>query len=164
MPNPISNPMPNPIPNPKSYESKYCSKDTKVTASQYLAELMCERSARQKNIELPDHFWKTKKWNQLFRRHITQCNRLLQQYPIEALVRAFKDTRTQNFLSFGNKRFIPIIRHHAVILQSRDNRELEETVVSYKVEKPRKPLGRKSTFTKLREQESLDEIHKRRTD
>jgi len=135
----------------KRFRSKYCSKDTFITGSQYLAELMCERSARQNGLELKDHFWKTQKWNQIFRRHIVQCNRLLKRFPIEAIIRAFHDPQTANFLSFGNKKYISIIKKHLRDLKKRDSGEITEIRTASKIEKPRQPLGKKSLLTKLKE-------------
>lgn len=133
------------------YQSKYCTKDTKVSGAQYLAELMCEKSARQKGIELSDHFWRSKKWNGVYRRHITQLYRLLATYSIEAVLRAFKDPRTKNYLSFGNKAFLPIIQEHETALRAVDAREPEELNVATKVEPPRQPHGKRSTLSILRE-------------
>jgi hypothetical protein len=133
------------------YKSKYCTEDKIVTAPQYLAELMCEKSARQKGVDLPDRFWNNPQWNRVFRRHIAQLHRLLQRFQVEAVVRAFHDQRTSGFLSFGNKRFLPIIAEHAKKLEQVKKRELQTTEVSEGTGPPRKPVGQKSAITRLRE-------------
>lgn len=50
-----------------------------VTAAQWLAELMCERRARQEGTGLPLQFWKTKPWDAVFRQQVAAAHRLLAQ-------------------------------------------------------------------------------------
>lgn len=134
------------------FRSKYCNEGKVVKTPQYLAELMCEREARQKNVELPDRFWQKDKWNTIFRRHITQCNRLLKMFSEEAVVKAFQDERTQDFTSFGNPRYKTIIREHEKKLEAQRKQPLETTIIDESEgNEQRKPMGKKSVITILKE-------------
>jgi len=134
------------------YKSKYCHEGKEVSAAQYLAELMCERVARQKNVELPDRFWQADKWNTIFRRHITQCLRLLKLFSEESVVKAFHDDRTKDFISFGNPLFKSIIRQYEKEREAKLKQPLEKTVIETEGGSiQRKPFGKKSIITTLKE-------------
>jgi hypothetical protein len=135
------------------YKSKYTLEDKTVTAAQYLAELMCERNARLDGKELPHKFWESREWNQIFRRHVTQCNRLLKKYREDAVIAAFFDDRTKSFISFGNPRYVRVIKEHEANLKALDNKPLE-VIKAQPISLPRKPIGNKSPLTKLKEFEA----------
>lgn len=70
----------------KLYDSKYT--DRKVTAGQYVAELMCERKAKKEKVKLQEKFWEQKEWKQFFLFQLRLANSLLKQYNETTLIQA----------------------------------------------------------------------------
>lgn len=58
------------------YPSRYGQKRM-VTVAQYLAELMCERRAKQEKRNLPPQFWKNEVWKKIFVQQVISANKLL---------------------------------------------------------------------------------------
>ena len=54
----------------RTYPSKFGDGTRKVTAGQFLAELMCQRQATRQNKTLPLSFWKLKPWDAVFRQQV----------------------------------------------------------------------------------------------
>jgi hypothetical protein len=121
-----------------------------ITAAQYLAELMCQRIARQESKELPDRFWNLPKWQAIIRKHYTHLGRLTRRFPVEAIIRAFNDKRSQRMISFGNRGFIPIIIDHMAAIKREEANPPKETEAVDTTLEPRKPAG-KTAISKLKE-------------
>ena len=60
------------------YPSKY-DPDRWVTASQHLAEVLCERRARAEGRTLPFWFWTKPYWADVYRRQVVAANRLIKR-------------------------------------------------------------------------------------
>jgi hypothetical protein len=130
------------------YQSKYC--DKQVTAAQYLAESMCEREARDKKIILPQKFWEDKKWAKAFRRHITQVNKLLKEFPDQAIISAFHSKKAEDVFSFANKKFFWIVREHAKRMEKWSDKVTE---VPEQTDKHSRFIGKKTQLETLKEVE-----------
>jgi hypothetical protein len=63
----------------KKYDSKWGAKG-KITAAQILAEVMCERVARQRNVQLTERFWLKDEWKKTFAQQTRFATSLLQLY------------------------------------------------------------------------------------
>ena len=68
------------------YPSKYT--DREVTASQHIAEIMCERKASKDKKKLWKQFWNDKEWNNFFKRQCNLANKLLKLYGEGAIIQA----------------------------------------------------------------------------
>ena len=60
------------------YPSRYGEKRM-VTVAQYLAELMCERRAKQEKRNLPPQFWQNEIWKKIFLQQVVSANNLLKR-------------------------------------------------------------------------------------
>jgi hypothetical protein len=72
-----------------------------VSVAQYLAENMCDRTARKERTALPAKFWQLPAWKQRFLMQVTLANRLLAKYDSTAIIRALKTPRGKTAYSFG---------------------------------------------------------------
>lgn len=65
------------------YNSPYGA-DRKITATQYICEIMCGRKAKSMDIELPNRFWEKNQanimWTQYFSRQTRYAVNLIKQY------------------------------------------------------------------------------------
>jgi hypothetical protein len=71
-------------------KSKYCDKD--ITAAQYIAELVCEKRARQLDVDLCNHFWQLPAWKNFFISQIRLANKLLSSHDTEIVLRAIRES------------------------------------------------------------------------
>ncbi len=82
-----------------------------LTASQYLAENMCDRMARKDKTSLPAKFWDTSDlWKRHFLQQIRSANSLLKLYSIEAILRGLRHPKGKNVFSLGARWLDPIIK------------------------------------------------------
>tara|TARA_R100000008_G_C3499583_1_gene122960 strand:+ start:79 stop:498 length:420 start_codon:yes stop_codon:yes gene_type:complete len=80
------------------YPSRY-SNDKRVTAAQYLAELMCERQAQKNKKELPNQFWNLPHWSKKFKSQLFAAYGLLKLYDETAIIKAVKSKEARNIYS-----------------------------------------------------------------
>ena len=88
-------------------ESKYTSKygaTRKISASQYLAEFICERQAKREKTTLPLKFWNHPDWSKQFLAQITHANALLKEHSCLDIINALKSKRGESIYSLGNKK------------------------------------------------------------
>ena len=74
----------------KIYQSKYT--DKLVTASQYIAEICCERLAKREGKKLKEKFWNDKSWLVFFKRQKTLADNLLKTYSEGAVIQGLTKT------------------------------------------------------------------------
>lgn len=65
-------------------KSRYCEKN--ITYAQYVAELVCENSARKHNYELCSNFWQEEGWKEYYARQVIKANKLIKEFGHEKLV------------------------------------------------------------------------------
>lgn len=70
----------------KNFDSKFSTK--KITAAQYLAELMIIRRAAKEGVKLDNSIWNDKKWKNYWLYQKTLAGNLLKLYPIGAIIQA----------------------------------------------------------------------------
>lgn len=85
----------------KVYDSKYT--DKKVTAAQFLAELMIVRLAAKEKIKLEQKFWNDPKWSKQFKWQMTLANNLLKLYPEGAIIQAVSGKDLEWVFSLNTK-------------------------------------------------------------
>ena len=100
------------------YPSRY-SPDGWVSAPQYITEFVCEKKARTENKELPIKFWEIKEWRKYFRYQITLANKLLKDFPEEAVIAALKDNRCWKTYSLRSPFLQGIIKEKEELIKER---------------------------------------------
>lgn len=123
----------------KIYDSKYT--DKKVTASQYIAEKMCERSAAKQGKVLNRSFWGDKEWLKYFRYQQGLANKLLKLYGEDVIIQVISEPRFKNVYSLN----LPAITEAAMKIHgskeiAEEKPEIEEVKVVTRVEKKAKSL------------------------
>jgi hypothetical protein len=97
-----------------------------VTASQFLAEMMCERQARAMKRTLPLQFWKVKPWGDVYRQQVVAANRLLRLLDPDktgtgpaAVLQFLKSERGKKVYSLAPAWVIPLVEaaHRAVLAE-----------------------------------------------
>jgi len=83
------------------YQSSYT--DKKVSAAQYIAEIMCSRRAKSLGEELPSQFWNAPHWKSYFLYQIRACPEAIKIYGERALIKAIKDSRSSTIFSIKHK-------------------------------------------------------------
>lgn len=139
----------------RSEKSKYPSRyspDGWVSAPQYITEFVCEKKARKDNKELPIKFWEIPEWRKYFRYQITLANKLLKDFPEEAIIAALKDNRCWKTYSLRSPFLHSIIKEKEALIQERES--VDYNVVESKEVKHKTNNNKKSIISKLRE---LDE-------
>lgn len=95
------------------YFSKYSSPPgKKITANQYILELICEKNAGQTNRELPLQFWKLPQWKVFYGSQIKRCSELLNKYSDSSVIKALKDKRCKKTFSLKGAWFEKIIQEY----------------------------------------------------
>src|SRR5688572_19284903 len=76
----------------ESEESRYQSSygGGWVSAAQRIAEIMCERQAKSKKVDLPPKFWNLPTWKRSFMQQILAANSLLKVYKPKSILSALK--------------------------------------------------------------------------
>ena len=97
------------------YDSRY-SPDRKVTAAQYIIELICEKKAKTEGKDLPIKFWNLPEWEKFFKMQLRKCHSLLKQYHEKAIIRALMDFGAVRIYSLHAPWLIPIIEKYQKIV------------------------------------------------
>jgi hypothetical protein len=80
-----------------------------ISIPQYIAEVVCQKIAFNKNQELPQKFWDLPEWKRTFLLQIRHANSLLKIYHPRAIVQALRDERASWIYSLGVKNLDAII-------------------------------------------------------
>lgn len=108
--------------NNPTYLSKY-SNGKRVSAAQYITEIICENKAKKDRLDLHYRFWVTKEWEVYYRNQIGSAHKLLKKYSAAAIVSALKDPDASKIYSLRAPHLPPIIEKHTQILELQ-NKEL----------------------------------------
>ena len=81
------------------YPSRYTHGDKKVTAAQYLAEVVCERQAQKDKKELPKQFWNLPHWKKKFTSQLFAARGLLKLYDEAVIIKAVKAEKARYIYS-----------------------------------------------------------------
>lgn len=79
------------------YESIYS--DRKVSAAQYIAELVCLNRANKLGIDLPIYFWNSPQWKQFYTLQLIHANKLLKEFDEASII---KFARQKKIWSLAN--------------------------------------------------------------
>jgi hypothetical protein len=137
----------------ESNESRYQSAygGNWVTPAQRIAEIMCERLAKQKKIDLPVKFWNLPAWKRTFMQQILAANSLLKVYKPKSILTALK--REPKAYSLRAAWLIAVIKEEEDKQERIEKvEETPSTPVLSTTEQPRVSFSpTKSKLSKLRE-------------
>lgn len=119
----------------KTYDSKFSGK--KVTAAQYVAQMMCERKALLDGVKLDGSFWNDIVWKRFFLYQNSLACNLLKIYPEGALLQVLSQMKW--VWSLNTKKFLAALEVIGRI-QEAPEQEIVET------EEKRKEAQKKTLF------------------
>ena len=90
------------------YISKY-SNGKKVTAAQYITEIVCENKATMENKDLHYRFWVEPYWEKYYKNQISSAHKLLKQYDAICVAKALSKGKGKRIFSLRAKHLIPLI-------------------------------------------------------
>lgn len=130
-----------------------------LSPGQYLVECLSFIVARSQGIRLTNEFWKEDRWSKFFRWQVKPANELLVDFECESILDALRDGRCRFVKSFGNKsKLVPVIREYQLKRDAARERlkQAPEPTKGDTMSKPRKPMKKKNTLSKLRELDGED--------
>ena len=133
------------------YISKY-SNGKKVSAAQYITEIICEHKAIKDKEDIHYKFWSTKKWSSFYRSQIGSANKLLTEYTDKAIIRALNTNEGKKIFSLR----APHLKDIIVREQAKIDSENKQITIDYdrnKSKKHRQNNANKSIISKLKELE-----------
>ncbi len=98
-----------PMADHKQYISKY-SNGKKVSAAQYITEIICEKKAKLDKKDLHYRFWVNKEWSVYYRNQIASANKLLLKFSDTAIIRALNNSKATKIYSLRAPHLISIIQ------------------------------------------------------
>ena len=131
------------------YPSRY-SNGKKVSAAQYITELICENKAKQDKLDLHHRFWLNPEWSKYYRNQIGTANQLLKKYSPKAIIKALQDNKAQKIYSLRAPHLVAIIDQYQSIIDS-ENKEFTKEVERKEVKTYRKEQPKTSLLSKLKE-------------
>jgi hypothetical protein len=131
------------------YPSRY-SNGKKVSAAQYITELICENKAKQDKLDLHHRFWLNPEWSKYYRNQIGTANQLLKKYSPKAIIKALQDNKAQKIYSLRAPHLVAIIDQYQSIVDS-ENTEFTKDIERKEVKTYRKEQPKTSLLSKLKE-------------
>jgi len=145
-----------------SYKKKYTSvfgARGLIDAPNYLAEQILLKRANQKDIKLPDGFWRKqyshnvmyKYWYSVYPGEVIKAKAILSKYDEDCVIQALNHPECKVILSLHNEKLERIARElqKKKELAEQNKEEVELNIVSPNT-LPRKRLGNKSKLGKLK--------------
>ena len=87
--------------------SSIFSPEVKVTAAQYIAELVCKNRAANLKVELPIHFWDQPEWCKYYKAQLFVIYKYLNRYDSEVLIKVIKEKNIWSiFAKWINEEFL----------------------------------------------------------
>lgn len=123
----------------KIYDSKFS--DKKVTAAQYIAQLMCERKSKKDGVKLTGAFWNDKEWKKFFLYQVSLANNLLKIYPEGAIIQVLARPDLSWAWSLNTKQVLKAFEKIARTQEKVDKKEeVVEVKTTQRIEKKEKTL------------------------
>jgi hypothetical protein len=133
------------------YISKY-SNGKKVSAAQYITEIICEHYAKKEKYDLHYRFWTTNKWSLYYRNQIATANQLIKKYEDTVIVRALNSDEAKNIYSLRAPHLKDIIEKYQSIVAS-ENKVLKTPINRCDNYQSRKSYNKKNILDTLKETE-----------
>ena len=145
----------------RTSKSKYKHKSTGeyCTCAAFVAEIMCEKNAENKNQgSLPYKFWSKKPWDWTFKRQMIAANRILKDHKIseQALVKAILSDAFKGIFSLNHPKAIGVIKKYQLLLDKETDKKQEIEVKKSAKHRDRR-FGKKNIFKTLRNLENGEE-------
>lgn len=145
----------------RSEKSKYKHESTGdyCTCAQYVAAIMCQRNAENKNVgSLPYKFWNKKPWDWTYKKQLWKANKLLKDYSEQALVKAINSDEFRGIFSLNHPKVVGIIRKYELLLNEEQSKPKQQIEAKENPTTRKKNYGKKSLLNKLRKIENGEEI------
>lgn len=113
-----------------TYISRY-SGDKRVSAAQYITEIICEHKALKDKKDLHFRFWLSKEWAKFFRDQIASANKLLKKYPSKAIIKALNSPKGIKIYSLRAPH-LPAIIDESCLQIEKDNNKKSNNDISRK--------------------------------
>ena len=134
----------------QKFPSRYSS-GSFVTAAQYIAELMCERQALRKKLDLPQKFWQIDHWKKPYKIQLIAAQGLLKIYEPKAILNALKARDGSNIYSLHAPHLYDIIKREQKALQTKQPAVESKINRKSTTERPRDHVVKKTALGKLRD-------------
>ena len=144
----------------RSEKSKYkhASTGDHCTCAQYVAAIMCQRNAENKNEgSLPYKFWNKKPWDWTYKKQLFKANSILKNYSEEALVKAIESPEFKGIFSLNHPKVIGIIKKYELQIEEQKSKPKQEIEVKKNAKTRKKSYGGKNLLNKLRKLENGEE-------
>jgi hypothetical protein len=144
----------------RSEKSKYkhASTGDHCTCAQYVAAIMCQRNAENKNEgSLPYKFWNKKPWDWTYKKQLWKANKILKDYSEEALVKAIESPEFKGIFSLNHPKVIGIIKKYELQIEDQKSKPKQEIEVKKNAKTRKKSYGGKNLLNKLRKLENGEE-------
>lgn len=133
----------------KKYPSRY-SNGKKVTAAQYIAELMCEKQAQKEKKELPQKFWEHAAWKKPYKNQLYAAYGLLKIYDEKAIIKALKSKEAYGVYSLRAPSIDRLIKQEQEELKRQKNKPSVEIERKDTSSKPRRHIVKETNLGRLR--------------
>ena len=127
------------------YQSKYY--DKKVTALQYIVELLCEKKAEFDKETLPNEFWEVPRWGNYAKRNLRRATALIKHHGAPAIINMLNGV--------GMKGRYSIFTEYAESLIIKEKKKLDDEIGSQTVK-----INRNTLNSKPRQQEHKTALSK----
>lgn len=144
----------------RTQKSKYKHESTGdyCTCSQYVAAIMCQRNAENKNQgSLPYKFWSKKPWDWTYKKQLWAANKILKNYSEEALVKAIHSDDFKGIFSLNHPKAIGIISKYELLLSEQSSSVQHIEVKEDAKHQKKQFTKKKNILNKLR---NLDNVKK----
>lgn len=128
------------------YESRYGG--GWITPAQFLAEVMCERSAKSSNLDLPPKFWNLPIWKKEFLKQLNLANKLISKYEPSLISKALRTPQGKKIFSLGAKWLKDILEKESKKNKKADIEKVEEV---NKLPTRQNYVSGKSIFSRLKD-------------
>lgn len=118
-------------------------KEGYVTPPNYLCELIFQRRGEYDKNTSPQYLWNSAKFKSAYVGQLVHINKLLKDYSISTLIRAFNETK---ILSVTNPNYLLKVKE---IHSRTDNVDRVITKTESVVDKPKAPYGKPNKFEEL---------------
>ncbi len=122
-----------------------------ITPAQFLAEVMCERYAKQNRQDIPPKFWYKEPWKKEFFKQLSLANKLLEKYDPALVSKALRSSEGKKIFSLGAPWLIKLIEYEEHKFKEADQEKVEKVEV---LPIKKSFVLKKSTLSKLKDIEN----------
>lgn len=101
------------------YPSKY-SPGKEISAAQYIAEIICEKQAKNKKQELGIKFWQDEAWAKIYKFQLWKAQGLVKLYNEIAIIKALASKEAKYIYSLGSPKLDDLIQREVRIIKAKE--------------------------------------------